>query len=294
MSGVVTVVVVAYNSARDLPACLAALAGQTLPRHRYEVVVVDNASADGSAELVRRDFPAVRVVVSRRNLGFAGGNNLGVRHARGDRVALVNPDTVADPHWLEELLRAADANPAGTACSKLVLRDAPGVINSTGLTLLRDGRGADRNYLRADAGQAEAQSWAFAGCGAAVLLRIPRRGPLFDPRLFLYGEDLDRGWRDWRGGTGPVFAPRSLVRHAVGAATPSASTRFYTERNRALVALRNGDAPLATRCALTLAAKLPLALVRRDQPAAVARALASFLRHAPAVLARRLLTRARS
>ena len=294
MSGVVTVVVVAYNSARDLPACLAALAGQTLPRHRFEVVVVDNASTDGSAALVRRDFPNARVVASRRNLGFAGGNNLGVTYARGDRVALLNPDTIADPHWLEELLRAADANPADTACSKLVLRDAPGVINSTGLTLLRDGRGADRDYLRDDAGQAESQSWAFAGCGAAVLLPIPERGPLFDPRLFLYCEDLDCGWRDWRGGGGPVYAPRSVVRHAVGAATPSPTTRFYAERNRALVALKNGDAALAYRCALTLAAKVPLALMKRDQPAAVARAFLSYLWHAPAVLAERLFTRPRS
>lgn len=284
----VTVVVVAYNSGRDLPACLDALRHQSLPRHRYEVVVVDNASRDDSAAVVRRQHAWVRLIRSKRNLGFAGGTNLGVELARGDRVALLNPDTIADPHWLEELLRAADANPARTACSKLVLRRTPGVLNSTGLTLLRDGRGADRDYLQCDSGQAESRSLAFAGCGAAVLLRLPASGPLLDPRLFLYCEDLDRGWRDLKSGGGPAYAPRSVVRHAVGAATPSATTRFYAERNRALVALKNGDAMLAARAALTLLAKLPLALGRRDQPGAVARALASFAWRAPLVLARRL------
>lgn len=284
---IVTVVIVAYNSAADLPGCLGAVRNQSLPRHRYEVVVVDNRSRDDSAGVVRRDFPWVRLVRSRRNLGFAGGTNLGVSYARGERVALLNPDTVADPHWLEELLYAADANPAGTACSKLVLRDRPGVINSTGLSLLSDGRGADRDYLQCDIGQAESQSWVFAGCGAAALLRVPKSGPLFDPRLFMYSEDLDRGWRDWRAGSGIVYAPRSVVRHAVGAARPSATTRFYAERNRALVALKNGDWVLALRCLATLAAKVPLALWRRDRPAAVVRALVSCSWHAPGVLARR-------
>lgn len=287
---IVTVVIVAFNSAPDLPACLAALEVQTLPRYRFEVVVVDNASTDGSADLVARDFKWVRVVRSGRNSGFAGGNNLGAALARGDRVALLNPDTVADPHWLEELLRAADTNPAGTACSKLVLRDQPGVLNSTGLTLLRDGRGADRDYLRADMGQAESRSWVFAGCGAAVLLRLPASGPLLDPRLFLYAEDLDRGWQDWRGSGGPLSAPRSIVRHAVGAAARSPLVRFYTERNRPLVAIKNGDAMLALRCVATLAAKVLLATLNRDRPAVLVRALASFFWHAVPVVARRMVS----
>ena len=281
---VVTIVIVAYNSAADLPACLDAVWHQSLPRYRYEVVVVDNASHDDSAEVVSRDFPWVRLLRSRCNLGFAGGTNLGVRCARGVRVALLNPDTIADPHWLEELLRVADLNPAGTACSKLVLRGTPAVINSTGLTLLHDGRGADRDYLQIDHGQAEAQSSVFAGCGAAVLLRIPKSGPLFDPRLFLYCEDLDRGWRDWQSDMGMMYAPRSIVRHAVGAAKPSALTRFYAERNRALVALKNGDRILALRCLAILAAKVPLAVWKRDQPTAIARALASYFWHAPGIL----------
>ena len=79
----ITVLIVNYNGRRHLPACLAALAAQTLPRHRFEVVVVDNASRDGSVEWLHREHPWVRVVARPDNAGFAGGNNAGVPFARG-------------------------------------------------------------------------------------------------------------------------------------------------------------------------------------------------------------------
>ncbi len=299
---VVTVVVVSYNAAGYLGACLAGLAAQTLPRHRFEVVVVDNHSGDGSAGLVRERFPWVRVVAMGVNAGFTGGNNAGASLARGDRVALLNPDTVPDPHWLEELLRAAGHNPHRTACSKLVFLHDPATLNGAGLELLRDGRGADRGFRRHDRGQYERREPVFAGCGAAVLLRVPAGGePLFDPRLFLYYEDLERGWRDRLRGSGPVYASRSVVRHAHGAAAGDESPVFWfhVERNRALAALKNADWPLAVKCAAVLAAKVPEAVVRSLRgprtgrarwavTAAVARALASYVRHAPAVLLHRL------
>ena len=191
----VSVVVVNYRGAAYLAACLTALAEQTLPRHRYEVILVENASADGSAELVRDRFPWVRLVESGVNLGFAAGNNLGVSHARGVWVALLNNDTVADPFWLEELLRQL-TGPKDAAVSKLVYAGDPDTLNSAGLTLLRDGRGADRGFGHADAGQYERAEPVFAGCGAALPLPRPASGvDPFDARYFLYYEDLELGWR---------------------------------------------------------------------------------------------------
>jgi N-acetylglucosaminyl-diphospho-decaprenol L-rhamnosyltransferase len=254
----VTVVVVTYNAAARLPACLTAMAEQTLPRHRFEVIVVDNASADGTAALARREFPWCHVVASRRNRGFAGGNALGIAAARGDYVALLNDDAVPDPFWLEELLRPL-ASPTDAAVSKLVLVADPTTLNSAGLTLLRDGRGADRGYLHADRGQYECTEAVFAGCGAALLL--PRRGRLLDPDYFLYYEDLELGWRRRRAGLATTYAPRSLVRHAVGAAGRESSPlfRYHVGRNRALTSLRHGDAVLAARAVAVLLAKAAVA-----------------------------------
>lgn len=294
----VSVIVVNYQGAAHLPACLAALAGQSLPRHRYEVILVDNASTDGSADLARRRFPWCRVVDSPANLGFAAGNNLGLRFARGRWLALLNNDTVADPFWLEELLRPL-RHPTDAVVSKLVYVRDPTVLNSAGLTLLRDGRGADRGADHADAGQYERTEPVFAGCGAALLVPRPKPGgDLLDPRYFLYYEDLELGWRRRRAGHVTTYAPRSLVRHAVGASAGETSPlfRFCVERNRALTSLRHGDAPLAVFAALTLAAKVAVAAVRavvtrdprnRATAHATAAALVSYARHLPRTLLRR-------
>ena len=291
----VSVVVVNYQGASHLPACLTALAEQSLPRHHFEVIVVENASTDGSARLIRDRFPWCRLVESPTNLGFAAGNNLGLRTARSRWVALLNNDTVADPFWLEELLRQL-TGPTDAAVSKLVYAGDPGTINSAGLTLLRDGRGADRGFGHADAGQYERAEPVFAGCGAALTLPRPASGvDPFDARYFLYYEDLELGWRRRRAGLATTYAPRSLVRHAVGASACKTSPlfRFCVERNRALTSLRHGDAVLAFTAALTLVAKAAVAWLRglrsRDfaQARATTAALLSYARHAPVTLAKR-------
>ena len=88
-----TIVIVTYNSRGHIDACLGSLTGHP-PLVNHEVLVVDNASADGTAELVRRSWPAVRVLEAGGNLGFAAANNLGIRHSSGELILLLNPDTV--------------------------------------------------------------------------------------------------------------------------------------------------------------------------------------------------------
>ncbi len=295
----VTVLIVNFNGKRHLPACLGALAAQTLPRHRFEVVVVDNASRDGSVDLIRRDHPWVRVVARPDNAGFAGGNNAGLPFARGRYLVLLNNDTVPDPHWLSELVAAA--HPGCAAASKLVFAHDPNLVNSAGLDLLRDGRGADRGFRQPDRGQFEQGGPVFAGCGAAVLFDTHALdGPLFDPRYFVYYEDLDTFWRAQLGGKPTVYAPRSLVRHVHGGSAGEESPlfRYHVERNRALTSLRNGDVFLAVTAAFGLAvraarstAKWLVGRERRPMAWATVRAFAAFLLMAPAVLAERYTTR---
>jgi GT2 family glycosyltransferase len=115
----VTVVVVSYNGVDLVPACLEALAAQDLPEGRMQVWVVDNASSDGTQELIERDFPWVRLIANPRNDGFAGGNNLALRQVETPYAALLNQDARPTPDWLARLLEPfereqADAGAAGT------------------------------------------------------------------------------------------------------------------------------------------------------------------------------------
>ena len=239
-----SVIVINFNGAKVLPACLAALADQTWPGDRFEIILLDNASVDDSLDFVPIRFPSVRILAETRNTGFAEGNNIAARAARGDVIALLNNDTIPDPFWLEELARAFGENPGCVVGCKLLMAAEPGRINSAGLFLLRDGRGADRSFGQLDIGRYEGGGEIFGACAAAVA--IPRallRDPLFDPDYFLYCEDLEEAWAGQLAGRRTVLAPRAVVRHVVGASGGDRSPLFwyYVERNRTLAALKHGD-----------------------------------------------------
>jgi O-antigen biosynthesis protein len=127
MSGVkaappfVSVVVLNYNGLRFLDGCLGSLACLDYPTDRYEVVLVDNVSKDGSVEVAEKRFPNVRVVRNSRNLGFAGGNNVAMRGTASSYVVLLNNDTSVDPQWLSRLVEAAEQDPAIGACTSKLL-----------------------------------------------------------------------------------------------------------------------------------------------------------------------------
>jgi GT2 family glycosyltransferase len=283
-----SVLIVNYNGEAHLPRCLSALERQTTPRHRFEVVVVDNASADRSVELVRRSHPWVRLVVSETNVGFAEGNNIAARHAHGRKYVLLNNDTVPDPYWLEELA----AVESDLVASKLVFDSDPNVINSGGLFLTRDGRGADLGFRQPDDGRHENPQATFAGCGAAV--SIPRNGDIFPSDYFMYFEDLSACWRHQLGNRTISTAPRSLVRHVHGAAAGDQSPlfRYYVERNRAITNIVFSDTFLVCYSVAVLLGKVGIACIRSLSPSrqpggrgtaavAVTRSLISFMIRLP-------------
>jgi N-acetylglucosaminyl-diphospho-decaprenol L-rhamnosyltransferase len=247
---ITSVVIVNYNGRRYLFDCLTALERQTLPRHRYEILLIDNGSHDGSVEFVRAHFPGVRVIALDDNLGFTGANNLGFRLSRGRYVVLLNNDTRVHPNWLKALADAADASGRiGGVSSRLLFRDEPGRVNSTGLVLYRDGRGGDRHLRQPDGPAARVPAEVFGGCGASLLLTRELLDDLggFDPALFMYYEDLDLAWRARLRGWRFVYAPDSIVEHVCGGSTAPASPFLLRqiERNRTLVSLRNAPPFLA-------------------------------------------------
>lgn len=120
-------VIVSYNTRDDLRACLESLRAVTLP---LEMIVVDNASTDGSAEMVRAEFPGVKLLAQTRNTWFCGGNNTGIRAAAGDYILLLNPDTVVQPGALESMVDFLDAHPDYTGVT-VQLRYPDGTVQRT-------------------------------------------------------------------------------------------------------------------------------------------------------------------
>jgi GT2 family glycosyltransferase len=302
----VTIIIVNYNGERFLDKCLAAVHAQTYPSDRREVIVVDNGSRDDSLSCLAK-YPGVRLIAAERNWGFARGNNEAFRQSRGELIALLNNDTVADPRWLEASVEALAGDPTiGGMASKILLRDEPGIINSTGLTLYRDGRGGDRGYREPDRGQFDQTTEVFGGCGASVLLRRALLDDVgfFDERFFMYYEDLDLAWRAHLRGWRFAYAPRSVVHHVHCGTSGEWSPFFlyHVERNRVFVSLKNAPWLLAARSLAVFTARAARKWYRvlalrdrsardRRQALAYVRAALSLVRHLPAMLWQRLRIR---
>jgi GT2 family glycosyltransferase len=240
----VAVVVVTFNSCNDVADCFGSLGRALAGNREARVIAVDNASADGTVDRIRRDYPWVDVLPCDRNLGFAAGNNLGIRRALDagcSFVYLLNPDTEVRQGFLDEAMGAALARPdAGAVQSLLLLHDQPDLVNSAGNQVHYLGFGYCGSFRRpARDVPDEVREIPFAS-GAAVLLRAEALATagLLDDDLFLYQEDLDLGWRMRLAGWTAVLAPRSRVLHKYAFAR-GAQKLYYLERNRPLVLLKN-------------------------------------------------------
>ena len=244
----VSIIIVNWNGRRFLDACLTSVAAQQ--GVSVETILVDNGSTDGSAAYVRERFPWVRVVALDENRGFAGGNNAGVREARGRFVALLNNDTVAEPGWLKALLNAVGADDSVLASSKVVYLHDPGLIDSAGDGMLRWG-GAFKRHHGAPVESAPESEEVFGVCGAACL--IPRRvfAELggFDEAFFVSHEDVDLSYRARLRGYRCVYVADAIVRHhgsaSLGRVSPFAV--FHGQRNLEWVYVKNTPASLLVR-----------------------------------------------
>lgn len=233
-----TVIIVNYNALPYLQACLRSVLSEANPG--CEVVLVDNASTDGSVEYVEQAFPEVRVIRNRNNAGFGQGFNLGARQAKGRILACLNPDTSAAPGWLEPLVAALDANPRiGLVTSKILLMSDPRRVNTcgndmhvTGLTLCR-GLGMD-----SDAFAEPAEVDAVSGAAFAVRRETFEALRGFDADFFLYMEDTDLSWRARLAGYRCLCVPESVVYHDYRLRFGPRKT-FYQERNRYLMLLKS-------------------------------------------------------
>jgi GT2 family glycosyltransferase len=241
-----SIVVLNYNTCEHLRQCIAALAeDQSTSRSgrplEVETFVVDNASSDGSADMIASEFPSVHLIRAPRNGGFAYGNNLALRRARGDAVLILNPDTLMPPGGLGALLGQLEAHPeAGIIGPKLLKPDG-----SMHLACRRSFPTPSVAFYRisglsrffADSPRFGRYNLTFVDpdlpievdsvCGACLVVRrsvIDRIG-LLDERFFMYGEDLDWCLRARQAGWTVRYEPSVVVHHQHGAASRQRALR---------------------------------------------------------------------
>jgi GT2 family glycosyltransferase len=240
----VAVLIVGYNSRDDLAACLPTVLASDEGELSVGVVVVDNASSDGTAEFVAEEFPQVHLVRNEANRGFAGGNNAGweaIGRLWPDvkYVALLNPDTEVESRWLSPLVAHLEANPR-TACvqPKVMLHPETDRFNTVGNRSHYLGFGIVSGYRQRDCGQYDQPREITTASGAAMLMRaeLPGEGGLFWEEMFMYAEDVELSWRWRQGGWRIDYCPGPRVLHKY---TFSKNYRFYFyfERNRWLLLL---------------------------------------------------------
>ena len=251
MPSLVAVVVLTWNRRDDTLACLRSLA--VLDHAPLLTLVVDNGSVDGTAEAVAHAFPEVELIQNGENLGFAEGNNVGLRRALelgAAYVCLLNNDTEVEPGFVTALVDEAGRRPdAGALCSKVLFFEPPGVVWYAGARFdPRQGyNGRQRGFGERDDGRFESVVQTDRACAASML--VPRavleRVGLLDPELFAYVEDTDWSLRARAAGLSLLVVPASRVRHRVSLSSGGESsppTLYYNLRNTLRVCERH--APL--------------------------------------------------
>lgn len=265
----IAIVIVNWNGKKDTLACLASLSKFKVKSLKFKVIVVDNGSTDGSVEGIRKKFPLVEVIENNENLGFTGGNNIGIHRALedgADFVWLLNNDTYVDKNALQALVNECTDEHVGVVGSKIYF--APGHefhkdrynTAQLGKVLWYAGGLIDWNNMYAshrgvdevDCGQYDKiDETAFVtGCSMLVKREVFEKIGLLDEKFFAYLEDLDFCLRAKQAGYKLLYAPKSVVWHknAGSSSVGSQLHQYYMTRNRLLIGMRY--APLRTKLAL--------------------------------------------
>lgn len=285
--GLVSVVLVNYRGADDAIACLRSLADVEWPADRLELILVDNASGDGSAARIRAAVPGAAVVESETNTGFAGGCNLGAAHARGEFLAFLNTDARPAAGWISAAVEVLERESGVAAVASKVLDWEGERIDYVDGSLTWYGMGYKRECEQPDTGEYEKAKDVLFATGAAMFVRadIYRAVDGFDDRYFMFYEDVDLGWRlnllGWR----VRYVPASVAYHRHHASMKSYGPwreHYLLERNALFSLYKNlGDDLLAKAlpAALLLAVRRGLSrgdadvdaldLARRPPPAGI-------------------------
>jgi len=244
MRPLVTIVTINYNQLGLTCELLDSLRKVTYPA--LEVIVVDNNSAEDPTTVITERYPEVKLIVSRENLGFAGGNNLGIKASRGEYLLFLNNDTEVDPGFLEPLVEMFESNPlAGAASSKILYHNSGEIIQYAGSTRIDPftGRSKRIGYMEKDNGQYKSIKETDLAHGAAMMVpkRVIDKTGMMPEFFFLYYEEVDWCESIKKAGYKIYVVPDSKVYHKESMSIGKGSTlkTYYMTRNRLLYMRRN-------------------------------------------------------
>ncbi len=246
----VSIIVVNYNGKQFLGECFASLENSDYPRDKFEVILVDNASTDGSVQYIRENFSWVNVLALDKNYGFCKPNNEGVKIARGEYVVLLNNDTAVTKEWLLEWVKGALSEEQVASCaSKMLYYDRRNVINTAGGKLTIIGGGFYKGYGDEDGNEYNKIEYTGFGCGAGVLVKkeLFQYVGGFDEDYFASCEENDLGWKLWLYGYKVLYVPTAVMYHKESGTFGSRSTFesikvYFITRNRLYNLIKNLEA----------------------------------------------------
>jgi GT2 family glycosyltransferase len=236
-----------WNGGEDIIKALKSVERQTYKG--IETIVVDNGSTDGSADNIEKGFKGVRLIRSASNLGFAGGNNLGIAGASGNIIFTINQDVILTEDFVEKIIRYFEKAPdsAGSVGGKILRMDGK-LIDSAGLRLSRARRFFDRGSDEPDDGQFDEPEEVFGICAAAAAYRKSmlekisggNRFRYFDERYYLLVEDVDLAWRARHCGYSAYYYPDAVCYHVRGGAGwKNKNKQYLSFRNRCFLIIKN-------------------------------------------------------
>jgi len=249
----ISVVILSWNQKEKTGYCVESVLNQSYKN--LDVIVVDNASSDGTVSFLRERFPGIRIIENETNLGFGGGNNVGIGNARGQYIAMLNNDTVLDSRCIEELKKTIETSEdCGAVASKIVLDGDRELIDAAGIVVYPDGLSIGRGRTKASTTLNEEAEVFFASDCACLYRRrmlddIAINGEIYDEDFFAYADETDLGWRARLKGWKCVYTPKALVHHHHSASTGEYDPFkvFLVERNRIFVAIKDFPLPFLMR-----------------------------------------------
>jgi GT2 family glycosyltransferase len=244
----ISVIIPNWNGKHFLIECLDSLKEQTF--RDFETILVDNGSTDGSAEFAKDRYGEfIRIIRNKKNLGFTGGNNVGIEAARGEYIVLLNNDTWADPGWLEELAKATSSDrPIGMWASKVYSYYKRNQIEAVGELIYWDGLGRSKGQYELERGQYDEKEEIFfpPGCGGMYRKTVFEEIGVFDEDFFAYADDVEIGIRARLAGWKGLYVPRAVIYHKNSGTGGQYSPfkAFYVERNRFWITIKYFPLPL--------------------------------------------------
>ncbi len=244
MKPFISIIVLNYNGKHFLNNCFSSISQIEYPNSKYEVIMVDNGSTDGSVNYVKSQFPWVKTVLLTKNFGFGGGNNKGVRFAKGQFIVFLNNDTEVTKEWLLRLVEASLNHSTLICSSKILLMSNHQIVDFAGGKFTLNGRGYSIAFGKKNNHETECYNTGYP-CAASMLIEKELFFKLggFDEDYFALLDDIDLGWSAWLFGHSVLCCPTSVVYHKGGGTAGKGSNSplkaFHGTKDSIITILKN-------------------------------------------------------